>query len=106
MAKVFRLPARQPSGQGIAALCARLRHLEKAESPDEATMDAIAEAEQGVLGALTDLRSGDLAEVAHKLAAVSRRAGAADGFLCDADFALLASALRDLRRFDLETAVA
>jgi hypothetical protein len=106
MAKVVRLPRRQPADQDVAALCARLRHLEGAESPDEATMDAIGQAEQGVLAALAGARASTLAEVTQKLAVVARRADAAEGFLTGDELGLLRSALGDMGRLDAVAAVA
>ena len=106
MDKVVRLAARQPAEQGVLALCAQLRRLEEATSPDEATMDVLAGAERRILAALAGTRSGSPAEVAQKLAALARRAEAADGFLCEAGLALLRSALGDLHRFGPVTAVA
>jgi hypothetical protein len=106
MDKVIRFAARPPAEHGVTALCAQLRRVEGAESPDEATMDAIADAERRLLAALAGARSDTLAEVAQKLAALARRADAADGFLCGAGLALLHSALGDLRHFDRVTAVA
>jgi len=106
MAKVVRLPLRQPAEQDVATLCARLRHLEGADSPDEATMDAISNAEQGVLAALAGARSSTLAEAIEKLAAVARRADAADGFLTEDELVLLRSILGDMRHLGSMTAVA
>jgi hypothetical protein len=106
MAQVLRLPRRQPADQDVAALCARLRHLEAAESPDEATMDAISQAEQGVLAALAAIRSGTLAEVTLKLAVVARRANAAEGFMTEGESGLLRSALGDMGQFAAVAAVA
>lgn len=106
MAQIVRLPARPPTEQSVVALAAQLGRVEGAESPDEATMDAITEAEQRLLVALAAVRSITLAEVGQKLAAVIRRAGAAEGFLSEAELALLQSTLRDLHGFDPVTAVA
>jgi len=102
METVVRLAARRPAERGVPALCARLRRLEEATSPDGATMDVLAGAERRVLGAL----AGTPAEVAGKLAVLARRAEAADGLLCEAGLALLRSALGDLRRLDPAAAVA
>ena len=106
MARIVRLSARQPTEQGVAALAAQLSRVEGAESPDEATMDAITEAEQRLLVTLTNARSATLAEVVQKLTAVLRRASVADGFLAGAELDLLQSTLRDLRGFDPVTAAA
>jgi hypothetical protein len=106
MVNVVRLPVRPSAKQGVIALCARLRHIEAAESPDEAMMDTIAEAEQDVLVALVGTRSNTLAEAERKFATITDRADAADGVLSDLEMAVLRSALNDLRRFDPTTAAA
>ena len=106
MARIVRLPVRPPAEQSVTALAAQLSRVEGAESPDEATMDAITEAEQRLLTALASARSLTLAEVAQKLTTIIRRSGAADGFLSETDQDLLQSTLRDLRGFDPMTAAA
>lgn len=106
MAKIVRLPTRAPRIEGIDALCAQLCRVEGAFSPDQATMDAITEAERRILTALGNAQSGTIAEVSQKIAAVQRRAMAADGFLSEGELELLDSALADLRRIDPASAVA
>jgi hypothetical protein len=97
MPNVFPLPIRPAAARGVAFLCARIRRLGAAESPDEATTDAIARAEQGALLTLAETPSGTLHEAGQKLAAVADRGDAADGFLSYADLAVLRSVLDDLR---------
>ncbi len=99
MANVVRLKVKPVQDLDIATLCGRLADLEGASSPDEATMDAIAEAEQTVLQALVRTRCGSLVELAQKIAAISRRAQAADGFLGEGELAVLDSVTEELRHF-------
>jgi hypothetical protein len=68
-------------------------------------MDAIADAEQDALAALAEARASTLAEVELKLAALTRRADASQGFLSDIELDLLRSVLDDMRRFDRAMAV-
>jgi hypothetical protein len=106
MANIIRLKPRPISEQGVATLCSRLRHIETAESPDEGTMEAIADAEQSLVLALAEARSDTLAEIRQKVAVVADRAAAGDGFLSEGELAVLLSAVTDLRRLDPSTAAA
>jgi hypothetical protein len=100
MNNIVRLMPRPIAEQNVATVCARLRHIEGAESPDEGTMDAIVNAEQSLILALADARSDTLAEIGQKVAAVADRAAAGDGFLSEGEIAVLLSVLADLRRLD------
>jgi hypothetical protein len=105
MANILHLPIRQQASLDVAALAAGLCLLEEAESPDETAMEAIADAEQDALAALVEARASTLAEVELKLAALTRRADASQGFLSDIELDLLRSVLDDMRRFDRAMAV-
>jgi protein involved in temperature-dependent protein secretion len=107
MDQVLRLAAqRQATEPGVTALCAQLRCLRGATSPDRATMDLLAGTERRILAALAAARSDTPAEAAQKLAALARRAAPADGVLGVTGPALLPWAPDDLARLGPVTVAA
>jgi hypothetical protein len=102
MAEVVRMSARPPVRQqarpGVVALCARLRAIGAAESPDEAMMDLFAAAELDLLRALARTPAGTLQEAETKFGVMVHRAEAVDGVLSEDELDVLHSALADLER--------
>ena len=106
MASVVAFPIQSSLILGVPALAARLRLIESVESLDESVMDAAGVQEELVLAALTDSPAEAISDIAEKVAAVTRRAEAAGGYISEAEIALLASALADLWRTGMERAFA
>ena len=102
MSRIIAFPPARPAGPGstdIAMLDARLSRIERSDSPDEAVMDLIIQAETEALRALANTRAQTLEDATLKLAALLRRIAAdGDGFVPENELALLRGILRDLKR--------